>query len=200
MPVASTVHCLEKFHQFMAPTLSHLLALLVHPTPSFPPNGTSLLVIDSISTPFSIAFAQGSGHDDRSSGKKTDVARWAAGRRWAVMGDLASAMSKLAATRNMAVMVTSQTTTKLKLESAALLQPAMTGAAWDAGIDYRVLLFRDWQAGIDDESSQERGERSSDMRFAAVTKIGGGSFDVSGETVPFAIEQVRRIYERVGIH
>ncbi|KAI4175892.1 MAG: hypothetical protein LQ348_006095 [Seirophora lacunosa] len=169
------------FHHFTAPTLPHLLALLIYPTPSFPPKGTSLLVVDSVSVPFNHAFAQSNGHE-----RKTDVAQWASGRRWAVMGDLISAIGKLAATRNITALLINQTTTKLKLESAAWLQPAMTGAAWDAGIQCRILLFRDWQMRIDDESSQEQGG------YAAVVKVGDGPVKGFGEIVPFAIEQVRK--------
>ncbi|KAL8923109.1 MAG: hypothetical protein Q9208_004793 [Pyrenodesmia sp. 3 TL-2023] len=189
VPVASLEVCLGNFHHVTTPTLPHLLALLVHSTASFPPRGTSLLVVDSISTPFNHAFAQTNGHDGKISGKKTDVAQWAAGRRWAVMGDLISAIAKLAATRNMAVIITSQTTTKLKLESAAALQPAMVGTAWDNGINCRIVLFRDWQANDDAEPSQPHGEITSDLRVAAVTKVGGGSVEALGQSVPFAVEQ-----------
>lgn len=108
------------------------------------------------------------------------------------MGDLISAIAKLAATRSMAVIITSQTTTRLKLESTASLQPAITGAAWDAGINCRILLFRDWQVETNDKSTQEKEEIIPDLRFAALTKIGGSSVDSFGEIVPFAIEQVRR--------
>ncbi|KAL8756144.1 MAG: hypothetical protein Q9184_004586 [Pyrenodesmia sp. 2 TL-2023] len=185
----SAVAWIGNFHHLIAPTLPHLLALLLHSTSSFPPRGTSLLVVDSISTPFNHAFAQTNGHDGRIPGKKTDVAQWAAGRRWAVMGDLISAIAKLAATRNMAVIITSQTTTKLKLETAAALQPAMVGTAWDNGINCRILLFRDWQINNDAESSQPHGETSSDLRVAAVTKVGGGSVEAFGQGVPFVVEQ-----------
>ncbi|KAI4181727.1 MAG: hypothetical protein LQ346_006712 [Caloplaca aetnensis] len=188
-PIGSIDQYLGNFHHFIAPTLPHLLALLVHSTSSFPPRGTSLLVIDSISTPFNHAFAQTKGHDARVSGKKTDLAQWAAGRRWAVMGDLISAISKLAATRNMAVIITSQTTTKLKLETAAALQPAMVGTAWDNGINCRILLFRDWQAITDAEPGQANGKITSDLRFAAITKVEGGTVDAFGQSIPFVVEQ-----------
>lgn len=102
------------------------------------------------------------------------------------MGDLISAIAKLAATRNITALLINQTTTKLKVESAACLQPAMTGAAWDAGIQCRILLFRDWQMRIDDESSQEQGG------YAAVVKVGDGPVKGFGEIVPFAIEKVRK--------
>lgn len=198
-PVTSGDDAIAHFHHFMAPTLPHLLALLVHSTPFFPPKSTSLLVVDSISTPFNHAFTQRNGTYDRHSGTKTDVSQWAAGRRWAVMGDLSSALAKLAATRKMAVVTTSQTTTKLKLECAASLVPAMTGAAWDAGINCRLLLFRDWQLGTD-ELCYEKEQVNSELRFAAVTKRGGGSVDGFGAIVPFAIEQVGRQQMSVRIH
>ena len=50
---------LERLSYYSTPTLPHLLALLHHPQPGFPPTGTSLLVIESISTVFSIAFPKG---------------------------------------------------------------------------------------------------------------------------------------------
>lgn len=107
------------------------------------------------------------------------------------MGDLISAISKLAATRNMAVIITSQTTTKLKLETAAALQPAMVGTAWDNGINCRILLFRDWQAITDAEPGQANGKITSDLRFAAITKVEGGTVDAFGQSIPFVVEQVR---------
>lgn len=168
----------------MTPTLPHLLALLLHSPPSFPPKDTSLLVIDSISAIFNHAFAQSNGYDGRTAVKKNDVAQWAAGRRWAVMSDVISALGKLATTKNIAVLATNQTTTKVMLESAASLQPAMSGTAWDAGINYRLLLFRDWQIELGEESS------NSDLRFAAVTKVASNTLDGFGEVVAFTVDEV----------
>ena len=44
------IRWLKNFHQFFAPTFSHLLALLLCPTSNFITEKTSLLVIDSLST------------------------------------------------------------------------------------------------------------------------------------------------------
>ncbi|KAL8680140.1 MAG: hypothetical protein Q9186_003664 [Xanthomendoza sp. 1 TL-2023] len=170
---AASGEMLNKFHHFIAPTLPHLMALLIHSTATFPPEDATLLVVDSISTPFNHAFAQSSRYvEDRVSGKKNDVAQWASGRRWAVMGDLISAFGKLAATRNMAIVLTGQTTTKTKLENAAQLQPAMSGTTWDSGISSRILLYRDWQEEIDEKSIQKQGDGLSGLRFAAAIKNG----------------------------
>ncbi|KAL8932585.1 MAG: hypothetical protein Q9216_006773 [Gyalolechia sp. 2 TL-2023] len=105
------------------------------------------------------------------------------------MADVISALGKLATTRNTAVLLINQTTTKVMLESAASLQPAISGAAWDAGINCRLLLFRDWQEETDDESDQEKRDFDSHLRFAAVTKADSSSLDGFGEVVPFFIDE-----------
>ncbi|KAL8831053.1 MAG: hypothetical protein Q9170_005462 [Blastenia crenularia] len=188
-PVVTSRNCLDNFHHFTASTLPHLVALLVHSSTCFPPTNTSLLVIDGIASLFSQAFSQPSGYDPRTPAKKNDAGQWAAGRRWAVMADLISAIAKLAATRTMAVILTSQTTTKVTLDNAALLQPAMLGAAWDTGINCRILLFRDWQAESGGTPGQYTSDMDSDLRYAAVVKLAGNPVDGLGEIVPFTVEK-----------
>ncbi|KAL8671426.1 MAG: hypothetical protein Q9168_004078 [Polycauliona sp. 1 TL-2023] len=181
---------LGRFYHFMAPTLPHLMALLAHSTARFPPEGATLLIVDSISTPFNQAFASSNKfHEQRSAGKKNDVAHWASGRRWAVLTDLISAIAKLAATRKMAIVLTSQTTTKMRLGNTALLQPALSGTAWDSAISSRILLYRDWRQDTDDGSKEERPVGEPDLRYAAVTKVGGVTLEGFGELVAFAIGQ-----------
>ncbi|KAL8869210.1 MAG: hypothetical protein Q9174_004441 [Haloplaca sp. 1 TL-2023] len=184
----SVVESLSRFHHFVVPTLSHLLALLLHPTAAFLPKDVSLLVVDSISTPFQQAFVQAERQIDvKNAGKKTDTVQWAAGRRWAVMGELITALGKLAATRNMAVVLTSQTTTRLRLDSSALLHPAISGMSWEAGISSRILLYRDWHEKSEEVITQERIGLVSDLRWATVTKVCGRSMDGFGDGVPFTI-------------
>ena len=187
---------LNRFNHFMAPTLSHLLALLVHSNPSFPPKETGLLVVDALSTSFNNAFAQAQGRDAKASVKNNDVAQWAASRRWAVMADLISALVKLARTKSMAVILSSHTMTRIMHEGAASLQPAISGTAWEAGIHCRMLFFQDWQVRAGDQSSQQQGEMASDLRFVAVTKINGNSLQGFGEVVPFTIDKVETLQYR----
>ena len=195
MPVSSS-DLLDKFHHFKTPTLPHLMALLAHSTPTFPPEGTALLVVDSISTLFNQAFASSTkSHEERPISKKNDAANWASGRRWAVMTDLISALGKLATTRNVAVVLTSQTTTKMRLGDTALLQPALAGTAWDSGISSRILLYRDWQIETANQSKEDQKTVATDLRFAAVTKTGGVSHEGFGQIVSFAIDRVRRSHK-----
>ncbi|KAI4204777.1 MAG: hypothetical protein LQ350_000843 [Teloschistes chrysophthalmus] len=180
----------ERFHHFMTPKLPHLLALLLHPTAAFPSTGVSLLIIDSISTVLTQAFAQCERlSDGRTPGKKVDLAQWAAGRRWAVMADLMSAMGKLAATRNMPVLVINQTTTRLRPDTAASLQPAISGVAWESGISCRILLFRDWQLNPNGKSNQDKRRAIPGLRFAGVTKTGGECLDGFGDVIAFTIDK-----------
>ncbi|KAI9821306.1 MAG: hypothetical protein M1827_004042 [Pycnora praestabilis] len=183
---------LGNFHHFTAPSLPHLLALLTYPLGSFPPPKTSLLVIDSVSTAFSIAYPnsgiQANRLEKQATNNKKDASQWAASRKWAVMGDFVSRMGKLAATKNLAILLTSQTTTKVRINSGAVLTPTLSGTAWENGCANRIVLFRDW---ID---SQEEDDHSCEMhkaRFAGVLKSGGVVHDEYGGfgvIIPFAIE------------
>jgi len=106
------------------------------------------------------------------------------------MGDLISNIGKLAAMKNIAIVLTSQTTTRVRAEKGAILHPAISGTAWDTAINTRIVLFRDWLAPQEvDGSSQEA--RVQVARFAGVIKTAGVSYGGMGKIVPFAIEKVR---------
>ena len=182
---------LDNLHHFTCPTLPHLLALLTHQSPSFPPEKTSLIIVDSISILFSTAFprAVDSFDSKQVSAKKNDVVQWAASRRWSVIGDLISKLGKLAATRHLTVLLTSQTTTRVRADTGAVLHPSISGNFWDGGISSRIVLYRDWPTLQDvDVSSQTK--RVHGRRFAGVLKASGISYSGLGKVVPFTIETV----------
>jgi hypothetical protein len=85
-----------------------------------------------------------------------------------------AALAKFAALHNVALLVMTQTATRIRPQDRALLVPALSGPEWDNGVSTRLFLFRDWHS-----------------RFAALTKAHGkalaGDGDV-GTLVPFAIE------------
>ena len=181
---------LDNFHHFTAPTLPHLLALLTHPSNSFPPPNASLLVIDEISTLFSLAFPK-SGEkvsDQQTPAKKTQAAQWASGRRWGVMESLISDLGKLAVTKNIAIVMISQMTTRIRDEARAMLYPAIAGHAWESGVATRITLFRDWLLKTSEGSSQ--GEHQQGVRFARVTKAKNMSYESIGRLATFQISQV----------
>ena len=190
---ASIDSYLANFHHFATPTLPHLLALLTHPSSSFPPVETSLIVVDSISTLFALAFPKTAGENatnqQNPAAKKSDAAHWASGRRWAVMGDLISKIGRLAATKNIAVLLTNQTTTRIRAETGAVLHPALSGSAWDTGISTRVVIFRDWMFQAS-EAASSQGEYVPGVRFAGVLKAKGILYEGVGKVATFVIEKV----------
>lgn len=181
---------LNNICHYFTPTLPHLLALLAHPSPSFPSPNTSLIVIDAVSSLFNQAFPRVvdiAGGKEKSS-KLNDASQWAASRRWAVMGDFIAKLGKLAATRQIAILLTLQTSTRVYAELETCLYPAVAGTTWDNGVNARIVLFRDWLYRSAASSSQ--GGYVSGARYAAVVKAGGVSYEGLGRAVPFRITKV----------
>ncbi|MCJ1368090.1 hypothetical protein MMC16_007229 [Acarospora aff. strigata] len=183
---------LEKLHHFIAPTLPHLLALLLHPSKNTPPEKTGLIVVDAVSTLFATAFPRAT--DDlggkQTMGKLKDTKLWAANRRSSVMGDLVSKLSKVAVTRNIAILLLNQTNTKVRADTGALLRPAISGPIWEAGISCRIVLFRDWPLYRASIERQEVVDQVEEVRYAGVLKAGGivyGDSEGVGKVVAFAI-------------
>lgn len=87
---------------------------------------------------------------------------------------LISALQKLAATRDCAIIVLSQCATKLQSDSGATLVPSINASVWEQGISTRLVLFRDW--------AWKDGEPSS-ICFAGIQKL-------EGRTGPEAIQSV----------
>ena len=182
---------LERLHHFTTPSMPHLLALLTHQSLSSPPTETSLIVIDSFSTLFALAYPKTGENvsSQQPAVKKSDAAQWASGRRWAAMGDIISQISRLATTWNIAILLTSQMATRITSEAGAVLQPAISGTAWDTGISSRVVVFRDWIFQATDAASSQ-GEYVPGVRLAGVSKAKGVSYEDMTKTVMFTIEKV----------
>ncbi|KAJ4291791.1 hypothetical protein N0V90_009686 [Kalmusia sp. IMI 367209] len=177
------------FHHYTTPALAHLLALFVHPPSSFPPPNTSLIVIDSLSTLFDNAYPR--KPDDRASKSRNDQARWAAGRKFAVMNELISTLTRFAAMHDIALLITSQTITRIRAGSRALLVPAISGTEWENGISTRLVLFRDWVPG-QGKWTKADAARLQKVRFAGVLKANGvvlADDGGVGSVVPFAVEE-----------
>lgn len=183
---------IQNLTHFALPTLAHLIALLAHPSDSFPPSNTSLLVVDNISTLFALAFPKliedAHKQQQQPPARKYDASQFASGRRWAVMADLISRLGRLAVTRNIAILLLGQTTTRIRSDTGAVLCPAISGTGWDGGINSRIVLYRDWLFLSKDSSSQA--EHCPGVRFAGIMKAKGITYDDLGRTAAFTIEQV----------
>jgi hypothetical protein len=186
----------NNLHYLATPTLAHLLALFVRPPASFPHHNTSLVVIDSLSTLIDNAYPRHA--DDRTAKSKTDQARWAAGRKFAVINELISTFTRFAALHDIALLLTCQTITRIRGASRALLVPAISGVEWENGVSTRLVLFRDWvqQGNVGDAADHLRLHKA---RFVGLVKVNGvGLTDEGGvgNVVPFAIESVSQSITR----
>ena len=182
----STASLLENLTYLNIHTIPHLLVLFLHPPPNFPPTKTALIIIDNVSAPFATAFPRPTPPDAKTTGGPllpVDYARnsrlqWAANRKWAVAGDLAAAMNRMAALKSLAIVSISQVTISLKGGvRRAILKSAMASTAWEAAIHNRVALWHDFAPPLPISSEYGRGSAyskiASSVRFAEVVKAGG---------------------------
>ena len=187
-----TKNLIDNMSYFSVPTLAHLLVLFLHPTPKFPPPRTSLIVVDNISAPFATAFPRSAERKAVSSladaARKTSQQK-AANRKWAVAGDLASAMAKMAKLHDIAILVINQAAISIKGVQKATLKPSLSGHGWNVGIHNRILLFRDFVPR--DSEADITVEEARNIRFAEVSKVAGNIRTSSAEDlVAFVIEDV----------
>ncbi len=148
-------------------------------------------MVDSISSLFAAAFPiANDGFDSKqiSNKQKRDADQWATSRKLAFMGDFVSKLGKLATTKNIAILLTSQTATRIRADTGATLHPAISGTAWDAGLSARIVLFRDWFYQAAEASGN--GAYMPEVRFAGVLKAGGVSYEGLGRVVSFIIKKV----------
>ncbi|OQE28747.1 hypothetical protein PENSTE_c003G07675 [Penicillium steckii] len=130
---------------FRATTLAHLLALLIRPPSSFPPEGTSLMVIDSVSSQFPAYFPNAAELKEQlSHGKIKDQQQlqWLLNRKWNVASDIATHLSRFAS-KNIAILAINQAHTKIKNQPRATLHPILSNTAWENAIHARLVVYRD---------------------------------------------------------
>lgn len=106
-------------------------------------------------------------------------------RRTQVLQYIIDTLQKLAATRDVAVVVLTQCATRIQAGLGPTLVPAITSNAWEQGIFTRLVLFRDWSTHHD---------RATGLHFAGAQKVNGKSQDESVENVTaFTIESVSEL-------
>lgn len=174
---------------FRAQSLPHLLALLMRPPKAFPPEGTGLLVIDSISGPFPSYFLNPTELKSRlGEAGLTDKQKvqWLMYRKWNVTSDLGHQLVKLASAHQIAVLLVNQTHTKIKGQPRPTLYPSLSGGSWESSIHTRIVLYRDFPRERMDESAAGK------TRFAEVLKRSGKPLilRLDANVIPFVIESV----------
>ncbi|RMZ79236.1 hypothetical protein DV737_g3497, partial [Chaetothyriales sp. CBS 132003] len=154
LQLASNV--LSRFYYREVSSLAHILTLVMHPTPLFPPPNTRLIIIDDLSNLILSSLPWTPGPDK----KLVDKAAVAATlkrdpvRRTQTIESLSSGLSSLAASRQLAVVVLNKCGTTQQPGTRAVLRPALAGQAWDSGIYARIVLYRDSTAPRHRESAE----------------------------------------------
>ncbi|CAK7230352.1 hypothetical protein SEUCBS140593_007559 [Sporothrix eucalyptigena] len=132
--------------------------------PSCVPADTSLFIIDSLSALVNSALprtVEGKGPPLMANGKKAPSPF---DKRAQVLQCVAASLERLAETRNIAIVVLTQCSSRVQTERGAALAPALNGVAWDRGITTRLVLFRDWAW---------KDNRPVGGRFVGVQKLNG---------------------------
>lgn len=101
------------------------------------------------------------------------------------MDKMVSDLRRLAVTKNMAIVLISQMTTRIRDEARAMLYPAIAGNAWEGGVATRIVLYRDWWSQNLKPSSQKVDHPG--MRIAGVIKAKGVSYEAIGRLTAFQI-------------
>ncbi|KAK4240908.1 P-loop containing nucleoside triphosphate hydrolase protein [Achaetomium macrosporum] len=177
---AASLGHLDGFTHYTCPSLPHLIALLCRPTASCVPRGTSLVVVDSLSALVNHAFPK---HPETRA--VTDVkgskGPYTSARRLQVLHYIVNGLQKLAATRDLAVVILTQCATKIQAERGATLIPAINTSVWEQGMSTRLVLFRDWLQ----DGSQVRG-----VHFVGIQKLNGkGTAALIDNLCAFTVEE-----------
>ena len=97
-------------------------------------------------------------------------------------------LQKLAATRDVAIVVLTQCATKMQAERGATLIPAINAGIWEQGISTRLVLFRDW---VEDSGDSDNKHGPSRLHFVGVQKLNGkGSSGLVDNVCAFGIQPV----------
>ena len=111
-----------------------------------------------------------------------------AARRPQVLQFMISTLQKLAATRDLAIVILTQCATKMQAEQGAHLVPSINASVWEQGISTRLVLFRDWMI--------EKGDAVS-IHLAGVQKLNGKPSQSGFEdVVAFKMSPVSNVQSR----
>ncbi|KIX94646.1 uncharacterized protein Z520_09692 [Fonsecaea multimorphosa CBS 102226] len=184
-PVEAELLLDDKFTHLNAYTLPRLLTVFLHPPHSFPSSKTCLIVIDDLSNLLLGSFSRNPRNLKASApaGVKEKFEKQALSKRFQVIENLGAAMSKMAALKNIAVLVLTNATTSLRSRHRAALKAAMASHAWDSAVHTRIMLYRDF--ADDGQVINISGTQSLGLRYAEVQRMAWK--DLCTNPVPFAI-------------
>lgn len=180
---------LGRFSHFYAPTLAHLIALLSTRGMMHQSCPTSILVLDSISSPVDLAYPRGMDHRYTTRNNDGQKSIRSPNRRQAIIEHLGSSLARLAALENVAVLVTNEVMTKIRGQAQAMLEQSVSGYEWDDAVSTRITLYHDWAHSPDKAEAKQY----QSARFIGVNKARGTSLCANsslGNVTAFGIVDV----------
>jgi hypothetical protein len=180
----------SRFHHYQAPGLAHMLALCHRQKAGFPPEHTSLMIIDDVSSIFPIpALRPPSTTSSNANRSQGSIFR----------STLLASLSRIASTQNIAVVLTSDVTTRFRQESRAMLVGSLGGKEWEESMSSRIALFRDFAPrNLNPETIIEAHDDAlfDRLRHAGVLKANGVvmiEHDTVKDVIPFIISDTGTI-------
>ncbi|KAI9171127.1 DNA repair protein rhp55 [Paramyrothecium foliicola] len=131
----------DNFAHYRCLTLAHLMALIARPTKDSLREGVSLIVISSLTALVNSSLPK--AHDSKPSNRPAKGLT-ATAKRLQVLQYIITALQKLAATRQCAVVLLSQCATRMQSERSATLVPAVNATVWELGVSTRLAIHKDW--------------------------------------------------------
>ncbi|KIW80858.1 hypothetical protein Z517_03881 [Fonsecaea pedrosoi CBS 271.37] len=186
-PVPSNADILleENFTHLSAYTLPRLLTVFLHPPHSFPSAKTCLIIVDDLSNLLLGSFPRNPRNVKASApaAVREKFEKQAVSKRFQIIENLGAAMSKMAALKNIAILVLTNTTTSLRRHNRATLKAALASQAWDSAVHTRIMLYRDFAE--DGHGLDISGRQSMGLRYAEVQRMAWK--DICTSPIPFAI-------------
>ncbi|KAK5080544.1 hypothetical protein LTR05_008487 [Lithohypha guttulata] len=191
-----------KFEYACISSLSHLLGRVLHPSQDFPSVTTSLLVVDDFSSivltglPQNDKLASSSAANGSTLSRDEIIAKSIAGRRAAMLNSISAGLARLAASRNIAVVVLNKASASRQNGTKdAILRSALSTQHWSENVSTRIAIYRDFWPTIDwsnlshEEAKKQRKRRQWPLRVAEVERIAGKEVVTTG--VRFVISKSR---------
>lgn len=197
---------IARLNHLYSSSLSHILALLLHPPDDFPSEGTSLLVIDDFSSLVMTGLPQndklmGSAAYSASLSRDDILAKSIAARRSALLTAISSGLARLAASRNLAVIVLSKASSNRRNgEKNAVLRSTLSSQQWNENISTKIVIYRDfwpttdWNRLSREQMRRQKKREQWPLRIAEVERLGGQ--EIYAEGSKFVILQVRTLLTR----
>ena len=173
-------------------SLPHLLALILHPSEEFPPENTSLIVIDDLSNIVTVGLPQNeklvgtyqtpTRSTSTSMSTEAILSKAINQRRAAMLSAISCGLSRLAASLNIAVVVLNKASSYRKEQNgvkSTILRSMLNTTQWDENVNTRIALYRDFWPEVDwahlgpTEAQKQRRRHRWPLRVAEVEKVRG---------------------------